>query len=105
MTCYRNKPVSKKEIFNRIGFPVTQVGYKQLFIVSMRNYQLLVSYYTIVGYKQSNKRHFIVTDKKYSVTTNRQLTGINHKKQNHIEFVQQLEIILALHEKLYCNLY
>src|SRR5574343_1910735 len=97
MTYNGNKPVSKKEISDRTGYPVEQIDHKQLFIVELGTYRLLVSYYTIVGYKILGEEYFTVTDKKYSQTTSKQISGINHKKQNHIEFVQQLEIILALH--------
>ena len=51
------------------GAEVSQIDGKQLFIVSG---DLLVSYLTIIGLKVGDK--WLVTTKKYSITTSRQTT-------------------------------
>jgi len=49
-----------------------QIGSKQLFIVYFNQYTLLVSYRTIIGFKQSGTWN--ITTQYYSVTTSRHIT-------------------------------
>ena len=60
---------------------VHQVDNKQLFVVSYPDYQLLVSYLTIVGIRTEGA--WLLTTRKYSVTTSRQLT----------QFVKSLPVV------------
>lgn len=81
--------VTKKDIQNRFGGEVEQVGNKQLFIVTFPAYQLLVSYHTIVGYRSEGT--WLLTKAKYSNTTSKQLTQFSYRKtigwveQEHLE--------------------
>lgn len=77
---YRNKPVTKQNLANSLGISTTlidQVDSKQLFVVRIGNYKELYSYYTKVGetgFTEDSKACWILTTKKYSTTTSKQLT-------------------------------
>jgi len=65
--------VTKKDVKNKFHncLSVNQIDRKQLFIVEYANYQLLVSYYTIIGVSISDA-NWQITDEYYSITTTRQ---------------------------------
>jgi hypothetical protein len=81
--------VTKKDIQARFGGEVEQVGSKQLFIVTYPTYRLLISYYTIIGYR--SEVTWLLTTKKYSRTTSKQLSQFSYRKtigwveQEHLE--------------------
>lgn len=81
--------VTKRDIQARFNGEVEQMGRKQLFIVRFSTYKLLVSYYTIVGYRSQGS--WLLTTAKYSSTTSKQLTQFSHSKtigwieQEHLE--------------------
>lgn len=72
--------VTKRDIQARFGGKVEQVGYKQLFIVTQPDRQLLISYKTIVGYKYPANNVWLLTRAKYSPTTSKQLTQFSRGK-------------------------
>jgi hypothetical protein len=70
--------VTKKDIQSRFGGEVSQVGHKQLFVALFPAYQLLISYLTIVGYCFEGT--WLLTTKKYSHTTSKQLSQFSYRK-------------------------
>lgn len=99
--------INKEQVRNELTKYVTvldveQQGSKQLFIAKVAkqgmDIKLLVSYLTVIGYCIP-PHSWIVTDKKYSVTTSRQLSirslG-NRCTIEHDEFVKQLALHLNL---------
>jgi hypothetical protein len=70
--------VTKRDIQDRFGGEVEQVGSKQLFVVTYPDYRLLVSYYTIVGFRSQGA--WLLTTAKYSKTTSKQLTQFSRDK-------------------------
>jgi len=89
--------VTKEQVKAQFGGTVEQVGSKQLFIVTYPSYRILVSYYTIVGYKASGC--WLLTTAKYSKTTSRQLTQFAWDKtvswieQEHLEELIQVDCL------------
>jgi hypothetical protein len=77
---------------------VHQVGSKQLFVATFPTYQLLISYYTIVGYRSEGA--WLLTTAKYSTTTSKQLTQFSHRKT--IDWIEQ-EHLEELIEAAQCN--
>ncbi|MFA5670243.1 MAG: hypothetical protein WC967_13455 [Balneolaceae bacterium] len=63
---------------------IEQVKSKQLFIVYYVNFSLLVSYTTVIGYKEhgSLDNKWNITNRKYSQSTSRQVTYF-HKYANY----------------------
>lgn len=99
--------INKEQVRNILSkyvivLDVEQQGSKQLFIVKVANQdmdiKLLVSYLTVIGYCIP-PYSWIVTDKKYSVTTSKQLStsGLGNKHSiEHDKFVK----LIALHLNL-----
>jgi hypothetical protein len=81
--------VTKRDIQSHFGGEVAQIGSKQLFVVTFQTYQLLISYYTIVGYRSG--KIWLLAKAKYSTTTSKQLTQFSSRKtigwieQEHLE--------------------
>ena len=59
---------------------IKQIGSKQLFIVNKGLTQYLFSYYTVIASREIGQV-WVVTTKKYSVTTSRQLRQYLNNKQ------------------------
>lgn len=86
---------TKQDVINNFGCSdVNQIGKKQLFTAVINNTTVLISYNTIVGYKDSrNVWHY--TNKRYSITT---VKHINQHKRGHTCFTDKhFDFILALH--------
>ena len=89
--------VTKQDITERFNAAsVTQIGSKQLFIAQLQNnVTVLISYYTIVGFERSGI--WYVTDRKYSVTTSRQITQFSRNNRVHKltenDFNSQLQLL------------
>ena len=84
MAMYRNKPVTRKDLANRLGIPldsIEQVDSKQLFIIYGHMADYLVSYYTIVGFRPSGNKVWKITTMKYSPTTSKQLNQFAYGRQ------------------------
>lgn len=82
-------PVTKRDIQSRFGGgKVEQVGSKQLFVVTFPTCQLLVSYWTIVGYRGDGC--WLLTKDRYSQTTTRH---INYYRYGRIhELIEQVHL-------------
>lgn len=76
---------------------VEQVDNKQLFVAKVKDssVRLLVSYYTVIGFSVPNMFNgYHVTDRRYSVTTSRQLSAVRKETRTietaHSDFVTKL---------------
>jgi hypothetical protein len=90
--------ITKQDIKALFGGEVQQEGSKQLFVVTYPNYQLLISYRTMVGYRSEGS--WLLTKAKYSTTTSKQLTQFSHGKT--IGWIEQ-EHLEELIEAAQCN--
>ena len=85
--------VKKQDIITRFNATnVEQIGNKQLFIATVNNVTVLISYYTIVAYCLNDYWHY--GDKKYTTTTIQQVNKFKaaHKSmtQSHTIFIDNL---------------
>lgn len=72
--------VTKKKVaahYNVDVSEVKQIDKKQLFIVTINGYDLLVSYYTCIGVRDW-RRVFKITPRKYSKTTSKQVSTLKY---------------------------
>lgn len=97
--------VTKQQVMNELAryvdvSSVEQIGSKQLFVVHIKNspVTLLVSYYTIIGFSVFND--YCVTNRRYSVTTSKQLSYIRKNTRTielaHNGFVVKLAHVLNI---------
>jgi hypothetical protein len=82
---------------------VEQVDSKQLFVVKVKDkpVKLLVSYYTVIGFSVPNMFNgYHVTDRRYSVTTARQLSHVRRETRAittaHSDFIPMLAGVLNI---------
>ena len=67
-------PVTKKDIYERFNISnVEQIGKKQLFTGIIKDTNVLISYYTIVGVYDNINKIWVLTLEKYSHTTTCQM--------------------------------
>ena len=84
--------ITIKDICNQFGVSknlVEQIGHKQLFIVTINNCRLLVSYQTVIGKLLNGK--WYITKEKFSCTTSKQITQFINSCHNEIIRVESLE--------------
>jgi hypothetical protein len=91
--------VTKRQIAEQFGIDEPKVcpqGNKQLFIVDALNYRILVSYQTIVGIYLNYT--WYITNKKYSVTTERQLNWFIDKTSHSAIRIDENDLLALLED-------
>jgi hypothetical protein len=99
----------KQQLANRFNVDkqqVKQVGCKSMAVIKFSSYNLLISYWTIIGIKPVNESHWFITTEKSSPTTSKQTTQFINStsyqvvRLEPVDFKAKLETLLekASHE-------
>lgn len=95
--------VTIKEIanlFNVSSETVEQIGSKQLFIISLKGKQYLISYRTIIGLVNAETNTLVLTGEKFSVTTSRHKSELLKMYANYQREIVDKDEFAAMRDKL-----
>lgn len=85
----------RQQVASQFNVPlanVNQVGAKSMAVVEFHNYNLLVSYRTIIGVQIQPNLNWLITTKKYSPTTSKQTSQFINSTRYSVERVTEAEL-------------